>query len=287
MYFTIAIFWCTKNSWRSWSSVLIHFTNAFSLVFESYEMSVGNRIVDMCESSADKMFPIICLEEFVKQMNCIRDIERERGVEVIFASIVGSKSWGTSDEKSDTDLRFVYVEKITFEKVGRTFSDTIHFFQDNLDVVGYELCKFLRMLKMCNTTAVEIVETKLIVLENECFTNSCKEYLEHNLATKKTVARKSYYGQLRGIKEIKNVKTAKWMLVLCGIVEGGDAINWKQNTDTRLFEMCEKISRDEKVLFTDQLFALKDSIDDPFQEKTETVTREDILEELFKINCKI
>lgn len=97
-------------------------------------------------------------------------VERERNVYLVLAIESGSRCWGFASDDSDYDVRFVYYRPVSdylrLEKV----RDTIEWrLDDELDVVGWDLGKFLRLMRGSNPTVFEWLGSPIVYYEARCF----------------------------------------------------------------------------------------------------------------------
>ena len=86
----------------------------------------------------------------------LAQVEEQRGVRILFATESGSRLWGFASKDSDYDVRFVYA-KTTDEYLSlENRPDTIEWMLDEkLDIVGWDLRKFLRLMRNSNPTTFE------------------------------------------------------------------------------------------------------------------------------------
>lgn len=86
-------------------------------------------------------------------------IEREEGVTVLLAVESGSRAWGFASQDSDYDVRFVYKRPIyDYLRLDKR-KDTIEWCQtDELDIVGWDVSKYLSLLHRSNPSALEWLE---------------------------------------------------------------------------------------------------------------------------------
>lgn len=86
-------------------------------------------------------------------------IEHDEGVKVLFAVESGSRAWGFASQDSDYDVRFVYKRPIyDYLRLDKR-KDTIEWCQtDELDVVGWDVSKYLSLLRKSNPSALEWLE---------------------------------------------------------------------------------------------------------------------------------
>ena len=153
-------------------------------------------------------------------------VERERDVRVLFAVESGSRAWGMASEDSDYDVRFVYARREEDYLRLEDVRDTIEWrLDETYDVVGWDLCKFLRLMRGSNPTVFEWLESPIVYRESpafdevrgkalECF--SCKASAFHYLGMAKgeekvyskadRVSAKTYLYAMRA------VLAARWVL---------------------------------------------------------------------------
>ena len=92
------------------------------------------------------------------------------GVEILLAVESGSRAWGFASTDSDYDVRFVYMrpvrEYLRLDKV----RDVIDWrLDDDLDIVGWDVFKFLGLLVKSNPTAFEWLGSKIVYMEDDRF----------------------------------------------------------------------------------------------------------------------
>lgn len=83
-------------------------------------------------------------------------LERENGVETLFAVESGSRSWGFASQNSDYDVRFVYKRPINdYLRLDKS-RDTIEWHPEPLyDMVGWDISKYLTLLRKSNPSTLE------------------------------------------------------------------------------------------------------------------------------------
>ncbi|MBQ6970992.1 MAG: nucleotidyltransferase domain-containing protein [Synergistaceae bacterium] len=86
----------------------------------------------------------------------LNEIERERGITVLYAAESGSRAWGFESPDSDFDVRFIYKrpqsEYLRLDKTRDVIELPIN---DTWDVSGWDLDKALRLLMRSNPTLYE------------------------------------------------------------------------------------------------------------------------------------
>ena len=100
----------------------------------------------------------------------LQDMEHAYDVRVLYSVESGSRAWGMASEDSDYDVRFVYVrpleDYLRLEKV----KDTIEWKLDEvLDITGWDVTKFLQLMRASNPTAFEWVSSPISYREEPEF----------------------------------------------------------------------------------------------------------------------
>ena len=99
-------------------------------------------------------------------------VEREKDVRVLLAVESGSRAWGMASKDSDYDVRFVYVRREEDYLRLEDVRDTIEWrLDETYDVVGWDLCKFLRLMRGSNPTVFEWLESPIVYREDPAFDN--------------------------------------------------------------------------------------------------------------------
>ena len=100
----------------------------------------------------------------------LEDIERKYDVRVLLAVESGSRARGLFSDESDWDLRFVYVNKLDWYLNVNEGRDVIEeMFDDNIDMVGWELRKTLRLFQKSNPSLMEWLHSPIIYRADEVF----------------------------------------------------------------------------------------------------------------------
>ena len=91
-------------------------------------------------------------------------LEKERGVKVVFASVVGSRAYGLEGPDSDCDAKFVFVQPL--EKY-LDMNGPVEYLDGGDDCTGYDLRVFLRLLKKSGFNAMEMVHSPNVFIGKE------------------------------------------------------------------------------------------------------------------------
>ena len=97
-------------------------------------------------------------------------IECEHDVTVLYACESGSRAWGFPSRDSDWDVRFVYHHPVDWYLRLEGSRDVIEEpIDDLLDVSGWDLDKTLRLLRKCNPSIHEWIQSPIIYREHSAF----------------------------------------------------------------------------------------------------------------------
>ncbi len=100
----------------------------------------------------------------------LEDIEHKYDVRVLLAVESGSRARGLFSDESDWDLRFVYVNRLDWYLNVNEGRDVIEeMFDDNIDMVGWELRKTLRLFQKSNPSLMEWLHSPVIYRADDDF----------------------------------------------------------------------------------------------------------------------
>lgn len=100
----------------------------------------------------------------------LEDIEHQYDVRVLLAVESGSRARGLFSDESDWDVRFVYVNKLDWYLNVNEERDVIEeMFDDNIDMVGWELRKTLRLFQKSNPSLMEWLHSPVVYRADEKF----------------------------------------------------------------------------------------------------------------------
>lgn len=98
------------------------------------------------------------------------EVERACNVKVLYAIESGSRSWGFASPDSDYDVRFVYARTVDDYLALNPASDVINWrLDETLDIVGWDLSKFLLLLRKSNPSAHEWIVSPIVYREDPRF----------------------------------------------------------------------------------------------------------------------
>jgi predicted nucleotidyltransferase len=152
-----------------------------------------------------------------KILDKLKQIEKEKNVEILFAVESGSRAWGFASPDSDYDIRFIYKHEPDYYLSLWEKPDVIEFMtEDDLDGSGWDLRKAVKLLGKSNAPLLEWLYSPVVYYVNEEFAHAMRELandcfspiatLHHYLGTTKNfmevceqeeVKLKSYFYALR------------------------------------------------------------------------------------------
>lgn len=96
--------------------------------------------------------------------------EQTEDVRILLSIEAGSRSWGLASETSDYDVRFVYVRPKNDYLLLQKMRDTIEWRLDaELDIVGWDVRKFLCLMRASNPSVYEWLGSVVVYCEDERF----------------------------------------------------------------------------------------------------------------------
>ncbi|WP_187261738.1 nucleotidyltransferase domain-containing protein [Pontibacter beigongshangensis] len=129
------------------------------------------------------------MQELIHQK--LRDVERQYNVSILLACETGSRAWGFPSPDSDYDVRFIYRHPKDWYLSIDESRDTIEYLNGDLDLVGWDIRKGLRLLRKSNAAMFERLQSPIIYLERTDFRQqlsvllpdyfSCRAGLHHYL----------------------------------------------------------------------------------------------------------
>ena len=105
-----------------------------------------------------------------KILQQLQQIERDKGVTILYAVESGSRAWGFASPDSDYDIRFIYRYELDHYLSLWEQPDVIEFMtKDDLDGSGWDVRKALTLLAKSNAPLLEWLYSPVVYCENEVF----------------------------------------------------------------------------------------------------------------------
>lgn len=149
-------------------------------------------------------------------VNNLKELEKEENIRILLAVESGSRAWGFASPDSDYDVRFIYIRQREDYLRLDTIDDVIELpVSDELDIVGWDLQKALRLLYKSNPTLFEWFSSPVVYLETpiaERFRKLMMNYfsVKRSLYHYISMAQGNYRGYLKG----EMVRAKKYFYVL-------------------------------------------------------------------------
>jgi predicted nucleotidyltransferase len=99
-------------------------------------------------------------------INKLKEIEKSRNVNILFACESGSRAWGFASPDSDYDVRFIYAKPLEWYVSLSEKKDSIDIMDGDFDAVGWELKKQLKLMMKSNIPALEHLFSPIIYKGN-------------------------------------------------------------------------------------------------------------------------
>ena len=150
-------------------------------------------------------------------LGCIGRIEAEYDVKVLFACESGSRGWGFASPDSDYDVRFIYVNRLSWYLTVEPGRDVIEQpISGDLDVNGWDLRKTLQLLRQSNPTLLEWLRSPIVYREEADTAARLRALAEDGFSAVRgyhhyvSMAKKNFREHLRG----EEVRYKKYLYVL-------------------------------------------------------------------------
>ena len=165
-----------------------------------------------------------------KIINIIKTIEKEKRIRILFSIESGSRVWRLSSKDSDYDVRFVFVRPLE-EYIRIDPSDDVimaHFDKESnrmrqegcyIDVSGFDVFKYSRMLHSSNPTVIEWLQSDLVY-----YGKKPKAWVEYAINQFKPIALYFHYKSMCKQNYVKYLKSGnevtykKYLYAMRGLV---------------------------------------------------------------------
>jgi predicted nucleotidyltransferase len=141
----------------------------------------------------------------------LQKIEADHQVQILLAVESGSRAWGFASTDSDWDVRFIYIHQPKWYLQIDQPKDTMEFMlEGDLDLVGWDLQKALRLFRRSNPTLLEWLHSPIVYQVNTEFREALLDLLPEAFNPKACMYRhlsivKKNYQQYLG-REVVNLK---------------------------------------------------------------------------------
>ncbi len=135
-----------------------------------------------------------------KIIDKLREIEAEKGIEILFAVESGSRAWGFASPDSDYDIRFIFKRKSEDYLSLIEKKDTIEFMtEDDLDGSGWDLKKATLLLTKSNASFLGWLFSPIVYINKGDTLEKMRELATENFNP--TAAFFHYHSMNKGFQE--------------------------------------------------------------------------------------
>lgn len=145
------------------------------------------------------------------------EIEREKGVKILYACESGSRAWGFASKDSDFDVRFIYAHGADWYLSILDHRDVIEkMLPGDLDVSGWELRKALQLLRKSNPPLLEWLSSPIVYREDPAFMDELRRLVGIYYSPSSCFRHYLHMaeGNVRGYLQGEVVRTKKYLYVL-------------------------------------------------------------------------
>jgi len=150
-------------------------------------------------------------------LDCLRRLEADHDVKVLFACESGSRGWGFASPDSDYDVRFIYVNRLSWYLTVEPGRDVLEEpISGDLDVNGWDLRKTLQLLRQSNPTLLEWLRSPIVYRDEADTMARLRSLAEEGFSAVRgyhhyvSMAKKNLREHLRG----EEVRYKKYLYVL-------------------------------------------------------------------------
>lgn len=189
----------------------------------------------------------------------LNEIEKEKGIKILFAIESGSRGWGFSSADSDFDVRFIYVKP---KKHYLHINEQPDFFDfpinNELDINGWDLKKFLKLLYASNATPFEWMQSPIVYQKEEKSFNLIKELLPNYFCQQTLVHH--YLGLVHKKMEVfneENIRLKDFFYIYRSLLAARFAIEKNQFPPMEFLKLMNLIDDKSLIEDTNRLMAVK------------------------------
>ncbi|WP_417900073.1 nucleotidyltransferase domain-containing protein [Bacillus haimaensis] len=115
-------------------------------------------------------------------------LEDDYEVRILYACEAGSRSYGVENEKSDYDIRFIYIAPLRRYLSIIPVDDTISYKQGEWDIQGWDIQKALRLALKSNPSLYEWAHSPVFYMKDEELTDKLRTLAQKEFSKRTLVA---------------------------------------------------------------------------------------------------
>ena len=211
----------------------------------------------------------------------IKEIELQKGVEILYAVESGSRAWGFASPDSDYDIRFIYKHDLNYYLSIWEQTDVIEFMtEEDLDGSGWDLRKALLLLAKSNAPFLEWIYSPIVYFENKSFIDELR--IVANECFSPVSCMYHYIGTTKNFLEVcekEQVKLKSYFYALRTVLAGQWIVTMNSFPPVAFMELLDIASKNikEKVIM---LMDIKASQDESYLHPKEEIITNFIKETL-------
>lgn len=114
-------------------------------------------------------------KEIIKELD---KIEKEKGIEILYAVETGSRAWRMESANSDWDVRFVFVRRQNdYLRINKQ-AEVIEITKGDIDIVGFDIYKFTKQILNSNPNSIEWLESDIVYANVRKFKQTYREFIQ-------------------------------------------------------------------------------------------------------------
>src|SRR3990167_1845086 len=119
------------------------------------------------------------MERNKKIISILETLEEKHDIFILFAVETGSRLWGVESKNSDYDVRFVYKRDTESYLRINPLATQINHIEENIDMVGFDMFKYFKLLMSSNPNAIEWLQSNIIYIDRSVVKEKCLEFITH------------------------------------------------------------------------------------------------------------
>jgi hypothetical protein len=161
----------------------------------------------------------------------LQQIEKLNGIKILFAVESGSRVWRLESKNSDYDVRFVFIRpKKDYLRITR-LKDVVEHKIDDIDIVGFDIYKFMNLLLASNPTAIEWLQSDIVYIDRLYVKKKLFTFIENNYNPTalyyhyKSMGKQNY---LKYIKSLDYLSYKKYLYAMRGLLNAQYVVDKNQ-----------------------------------------------------------
>lgn len=193
-------------------------------------------------------------------------IEKKHNIKILYAVESGSRAWGFASPDSDYDVRYIFIRRPEDYLRVDTLRDTIEGPLDEvMDFSGWDIRKTLELLRRCNPSLMEWVQSPIVYLTTELWQSLAEQVpayfqVRANMHHYLSMVMGNWNTSLK--PSLEQVKAKKYLYVLRPIL----CCRWLERFGTvppvPFDRLCEAVLPAELRTATEELLRKKKQVDE-------------------------